>query len=79
MKNEQIQGFESNGSKPTVAVPNQLSDLIDGNRVATNEQNIATLGDILDKVPNAPTTDGTYVLKVVVSNGTPTYQWVLES
>lgn len=43
MKNEQIQGFESNGTKPTVAVPNQLSDLTDGNRVATNEQNIIIL------------------------------------
>lgn len=49
--------------------------LIGGSGTST----IATLDDILDKVPNAPTTDATYVLKVVVSNGTPTYQWVLES
>jgi len=40
---------------------------------------VATIDDIATKVPDAPTTDGTYVLKVVVLNGTPTYQWVLET
>ncbi len=40
---------------------------------------IATTSDISAKVPDAPTTDGTYILKVVVSSGVPTYQWVLES
>ena len=34
--------------------------------------------DITAKVPDAPTTDGTYVLKAVVSSGVATYQWVLE-
>lgn len=31
------------------------------------------------EVPNAPTTDGNYVLKCSVSNGTPTYTWVQET
>ena len=26
-------------------------------------------------IPSAPTTDGTYMLKCVVSSGTPTYSW----
>lgn len=38
----------------------------------------ALKSDITDKVPDAPTTDGTYVLKAVVSSGVATYQWVLE-
>ena len=40
---------------------------------------IALRSDITAKVPDAPTTDGTYVLKAVVSSGVATYQWVLES
>lgn len=31
-----------------------------------------------EKVPDAPSSDGTYVLKVTVSSGTPTYSWVAE-
>lgn len=27
------------------------------------------------KVPNPPTTDGTYKLTVTVASGTPTYSW----
>ena len=44
-------------------------------------QIFATPSDIEAKVPDAPSTDGTYVLKCVVSNSgaTKTYQWVLES
>ena len=34
------------------------------------------LGLLLDRVPNAPTTDGTYNLQVTVASGTPTYSWV---
>lgn len=30
-------------------------------------------------IPNAPTTDDTYVLKCIVSNGVPSYQWVSEN
>ena len=29
-------------------------------------------------IPDAPSTDGTYTLKVTVSSGTPTYSWVAE-
>lgn len=31
------------------------------------------------RIPTAPTTDGNYVLKVVVADGTPTYSWVAET
>lgn len=40
-----------------------------GNKVAT-ESYVDT------RIPPAPTTDGTYMLKCVVSSGTPTYSWV---
>ena len=35
--------------------------------------------EISDIAPETPTIDGTYTLKAVVLNGTPTYQWVLEN
>lgn len=37
------------------------------------------LDEVSDRVPNAPTTDGVYVLKVTVSSGTPSYSWVAET
>lgn len=41
---------------------------------------LALISDIDAKVPDAPSSDGTYTLKCVVSNGgtTKTYQWVLD-
>lgn len=33
---------------------------------------------IAQRIPAAPSSDGTYVLKCTVYNGTPTYQWVSE-
>lgn len=30
-------------------------------------------------LPAAPTTDGNYVLTVTVTNGTPTYSWILQA
>ena len=35
--------------------------------------------EIVTKIPDAPTTDGTYNLRVTVVNGTPTYSWVSTS
>lgn len=37
------------------------------------------LDNIIAKIPDAPTTDGTYNLSVTVVNGTPTYSWVSTS
>lgn len=34
---------------------------------------------IAQRIPVAPSADGTYVLKCIVSNGTPTYQWVSQN
>lgn len=42
----------------------------------TGNDRIAKLSDLV--IPSAPTTDGTYTLKVTVSNGVPTYSWVLD-
>ena len=39
-------------------------------------QPIAVFGENI--VPKAPSTDGTYVLKVTVLNGVATYSWVAE-
>lgn len=36
----------------------------------------STGGVKLPRIPEPPTTDGTYILKAVVSNGVPTYSWV---
>ena len=36
----------------------------------------STGGVKLPRIPEPPTTDGTYTLQVVVSNGIPTYSWV---
>ena len=34
------------------------------------------LTEDVKRIPTAPTTDGTYSLKVTVADGTPTYSWV---
>ena len=49
--------------------------------VATSYQTFhPIIGDavngLIDRVPTAPTTDGTYNLQVTVASGTPTYSWV---
>lgn len=48
-------------------------------QVQINNQTISLenlLTNINTRIPTAPTTDGTYMLKCVVSSGTPTYSWV---
>lgn len=47
-----------------------------GERAGFDASKIALLEDIV--VPDTPTTDGTYTLKVTVSSGTPTYTWVAD-
>ena len=37
---------------------------------------LATMAELPTGLPTAPTTDGDYVLKVSVADGTPTYSWV---
>ena len=36
---------------------------------------LVTVADILSAIPPAPTTNGTYTLKVTVAGGVPTYSW----
>ena len=35
----------------------------------------AALAELAEQLPDAPTTDGAYVLTVTVADGTPTYSW----
>ena len=35
-----------------------------------------SLMQLESEIPNAPTTDGTYNLRVTVADGVPTYSWV---
>ena len=41
----------------------------------TNEALAELAADIAEQLPDAPTTDGAYVLTVTVADGTPTYSW----
>ncbi len=51
-------------------------------QIYNNKSNIDGLQEDVNtleaKIPDAPTTDGTYVLKATVSGGVATYSWVLE-
>lgn len=49
--------------------------------VGTNVAAVTVGGDLATlqaKIPDAPTTDGTYTLKATVSGGTPTFSWVAD-
>lgn len=51
------------------------------NMVSGDVDNLATdaeLATVAGRVPIAPTANGTYVLKVTVTGGVPTYSWVAE-
>ena len=62
---------------------NNLSTPLDGQSIETNGveyKELFTFADVKfyvdKKIPDAPTTDGTYTLQAVVSGGVPTYSWV---
>ena len=62
---------------------NNLSTPLDGQSIETNGveyKELFTFADVKEyvdkKIPDAPTTDGTYTLQAVVSGGVPTYSWV---
>ena len=66
------------------ALPNQnnLSTPLSGQSIETNGveyKELFTFADVKSyvdkKIPDAPTTDGTYTLQAVVSGGVPTYSW----
>ena len=44
--------------------------------VHVNDSLYKCMGELADKVPNAPTTDGTYNLQVTIASGTQTFSWV---
>jgi len=51
----------------------------DSGYIFTDWQQVINPRELAKKVPDAPTTDGTYVLKATVLNGTATYHWIAES
>ena len=53
-----------------------LYNIVDGDMsaLATDDE----LQEVADRVPEAPSEDGTYTLKATVSNGTKTYSWVAD-
>ena len=62
---------------------NNLSTPLSGQSIETNGveyKELFTFADVKEyvdkKIPDAPTTDGTYTLQAVVSSGVPTYSWV---
>lgn len=60
-------------------IPNN-KNLYHGNNALILPSKSGTLALTSDiPIPAAPTTDGTYVLKVIVANGIATYEWVLEA
>ena len=60
-------------STPEVNAKGELKD--DATNTQTSFTNIVRAGN---SIPAAPSSDGTYVLKCTVSDGTPTYSWVAE-
>ena len=52
-----------------------LPDLATGDGNYMIQQSGSQMTLVPSKVPQAPTANGTYVLKVTVSGGTPTYKW----
>ena len=56
----------------------EVDELIDVNDFSPYfELNQATIA--ATKVPDAPTTNGTYILKATMANGTPTYFWEVQA
>ena len=67
----------------TLAGQNNLSTPLSGQSIEANGveyKELFTFADVKEyvdkKIPDAPTTDGTYTLQAVVSGGVPTYSWV---
>lgn len=58
--------------------PGNTSDLFEATPTQDSKKAIqsGSVYTIAQRIPVAPSADGTYVLKCKVSNGTPTYQWV---
>lgn len=53
----------------------KFKDPVSGNYIGIN-----AITDVSGMViPNPPNTNGTYILKCTVSNGTKTYSWISES
>lgn len=44
--------------------------------VGQNTKYLYDLGKVLSNIADVPTTDGTYTLKVVITDGKPTFQWL---
>ena len=56
-----------------------LPDLADSDGYYMIQQTGTDMSLIRFRIPQAPTTDGTYTLQATVSGGTPTYTWVADT
>ena len=63
----------------TVTVRESYTRVVAGTKMSSTWSNgILTINFDGNDLPTAPTTDGAYILKCVVSGGTPTYSWEVE-
>ena len=76
MSNYKDKMYLSSAQLATLANGGSLSD---GINTYTGDENVVYLVPKAIVIPAAPTTDGTYVLKAVVSSGVATISWVAES
>ena len=73
-----LSGNMFSGSSTTIFYQDNVLRQIFNNKTAIDNLQ-EKVNNIEARIPTAPTTDGTYTLKAVVSNGNVTYSWTLDS
>lgn len=73
-----VSGNMFSGSATTIFYQDNVLRQIYNNKTSIDNLQ-EEVNNIEAKIPTAPTTDGTYTLKAVVSNGVATYSWTLDS
>lgn len=73
-----LSGNMFSGSSTTIFYQDNVLRQIYNNKTSIDNLQ-EELNTIEARIPTAPTTDGTYTLKAVVSNGVVTYSWTLDS
>lgn len=73
-----VSGNMFSGSATTIFYQDNVLRQIYNNKTSIDNLQ-AKVNNIETRIPTAPTADGTYTLKAVVSNGVVTYSWTLDS
>ena len=73
-----LSGNMFSGSATTIFYQDNVLRQIYNNKTSIDNLQ-GEVNNIEARIPTAPTTDGTYTLKAVVSNGVVTYSWTLDS